>query len=62
VEGKANEHKVLVGKVEGKKLLGRLRQITGKNIKINIREIGWDDMNSIPLIRISTNSGLLCPR
>jgi hypothetical protein len=48
-----------VGNVEGKKLLGRPRESKKDNIKIDIREIGWGDVNWITLIRIKTSSGLL---
>jgi hypothetical protein len=32
----------LVGKPEGKKLLGRQRRSWVGNIKMDLREIGWD--------------------
>jgi hypothetical protein len=36
-----------VGKPEGKKQLGRLRRRWVNNIKIDLREIGWDGMGWI---------------
>jgi hypothetical protein len=39
----------LVGKPEGKRPLGRPRRRWGYNIKMDRREIGWDDMNWIDL-------------
>jgi hypothetical protein len=38
-----------VGKPEGKRSLGRPRRRWVDNIKMDIREIGWDDMNWIDL-------------
>jgi hypothetical protein len=39
-----------VGKSEGKKPLGRPRRRWVNNIKIDLREIGWDGMDSIDLV------------
>jgi hypothetical protein len=44
-----NAYRILVGKSEGKKLLGRPRRRWVDNIKIDLREIGWDSMGSIDL-------------
>jgi hypothetical protein len=38
---------VLMGKPEGKKPLGRLRHSWRDNIKVDLREIGWDGMDWI---------------
>jgi hypothetical protein len=40
-----NAYKILVGKSEGKKPLGRLRHIWVDNIKINLKEIGWEGVD-----------------
>jgi hypothetical protein len=40
-----NGYSILVGKPEGKRPLGRKRHRWVDNIKINLREIGWDDMD-----------------
>jgi hypothetical protein len=37
-----NVYKILVGKPEGKRPLGRPRHRWVDNIKIDLREIGWD--------------------
>jgi hypothetical protein len=44
-----NGYRVLVGKPEGKRPLGRLRQRCENNIKMDLREIGWDCMDWINL-------------
>jgi hypothetical protein len=40
-------YRILVGKPEGKRLLGRPRRRWVDNIKIDLREIGWDGMDWI---------------
>jgi hypothetical protein len=42
-------YRVLVGKPEGKRPLGRPRRMWEDNIKMNLREIGIDGSNWIPL-------------
>jgi hypothetical protein len=37
-----NAYRILVGKLEGKRLLGRPRRRWVDNIKMDLREIGWD--------------------
>ena len=37
-----NAYRVLVGKPEGKKSLGRLRRRWENKIKMDLREVGWD--------------------
>jgi hypothetical protein len=46
---KRNAYRVLVGKPEGNKLLGRPRRRWVDNIKMNLRETGWDSMDWIEL-------------
>jgi hypothetical protein len=41
-----------VGKPEGKRLLGRPRRRPVDNIKIDLREIGWDGTNWIDLVQV----------
>jgi hypothetical protein len=38
---KWNAYRILVGKPEGKRPLGRLRSRWADNIKMDLREIGW---------------------
>jgi hypothetical protein len=42
---KRNTYRILVGKSEGKRPLGRPRHRLVDNIKMDLREIEWDDMN-----------------
>jgi hypothetical protein len=44
---KRNAHRILVGKSEGKRPLGRPRHRWVYNIKMALREIGYDDMDWI---------------
>jgi hypothetical protein len=44
---KRNTYRILVGKLEGKRPLGRPRRGWVNNIKIHLREIGWDGMDWI---------------
>jgi hypothetical protein len=46
---KRNACRILVGKPEGKRPVGRLRRRWVDNIKIDLRETGWDGMNWIIL-------------
>jgi hypothetical protein len=46
---KRNAHRILVGKPERKRSLGRSRRRWVGNIKKHIREIGWDRMDWIDL-------------
>jgi hypothetical protein len=44
---KRNAYRILVGKPEGKKPLGRPRRKWVNNTKMYLREIGWDGMDWI---------------
>jgi hypothetical protein len=44
-----NAYRILVGKPEGRRPLGRPRRMWVDNIKIDLREIGWDGMEWIDL-------------
>jgi hypothetical protein len=46
---KTAEYRILVGNPEGKRSLGRPRCRWVDNIKMNLREIGWDGMDWINL-------------
>jgi hypothetical protein len=42
---KRNTYRILVGKPEGKRPLGRPKRRWVDNIKMDLREIGWDGMD-----------------
>jgi hypothetical protein len=42
---KRNAYRILVGKPEGKRLLGRPRRRWKDNIRMDFREIGWGAMD-----------------
>jgi hypothetical protein len=46
---KRNSYRILVGKPEEKRPLGRPRRRWVDNIKIDLREIGWDGVNLIDM-------------
>jgi hypothetical protein len=46
---KRNAYRMLLGKPEGKRPLGKPRRRWVGSIKINLREIGWDGMDWIDL-------------
>jgi hypothetical protein len=56
-----NAYRIFVGKPERKRPLRRPRRRWEDNIKMNLREIGWDGMVWTGLIwlRIGTNGGAL---
>jgi hypothetical protein len=44
-----NAYRILVGNPEGKRPLGRPRRRCVDSIKLDLREIGWGDMDCINL-------------
>jgi hypothetical protein len=46
---KRNAYRIVVGKPEGKRPLGRPRRRWVDNIKMDLREISWDGMDWIDL-------------
>jgi hypothetical protein len=46
---KRNAYRILVGNPEGKRPLGRPRRRWVDNIKMNLREVGWDGEDWIDL-------------
>jgi hypothetical protein len=47
MRGKRNAYRILVGKSEGKRPLGKPRRRWMDNIKLDLRDIGWDRMDWI---------------
>jgi hypothetical protein len=54
-----NACRILVGKPEGGRPLGRPICRCVDNIKMDVREMGWDGIDWIDWLRIGTNGGLL---
>jgi hypothetical protein len=46
---KRNAYRILVGKPEGKRPLGRQRRRRLDNTEMNVIEIGWDDVDWIDM-------------
>jgi hypothetical protein len=56
---KRNAYRILVGKPERERPLGRPKRRWVDNIKMDLREIGWDGMEWIDLDQDRTSGGLL---
>jgi hypothetical protein len=56
---KRNAYRILVGKPEGSRPQGRPRRRRVGNIKMNLREIGWNGIDWIDLAQIGSSGGLL---
>ena len=52
-------YRVLVGKPEGKRPLGRPRRRWENNIKMDLQEVGRGDMDWIKLAQVGTGGGHL---
>jgi hypothetical protein len=48
--GEINIHRLLVGKPEGKRKLGRPSRRRMDNLRMNPGEVGWGDVNWIGLV------------
>jgi hypothetical protein len=48
---KRNAYRILVRQPEGKRPLGRSRYRWVSNIKIDLRDIGWDSMDWVDLVQ-----------
>jgi hypothetical protein len=59
MEERRNVYRALVGKLEGKRPLQRPRRRWENGIKIDLREIGWRDVEWIHWLRIEIVGGLL---
>jgi hypothetical protein len=56
---KRNTYRILVGKPEGKRPLGRPRHRCEDNIKIDLRNIEWGGMDFVDLVQDRNQWGLL---
>jgi hypothetical protein len=52
-------YRALVGKLEGRRTLGRPRRRWEYNIKMNLREVGWGAWTESIWLRIGTGGELL---
>jgi hypothetical protein len=59
MEDRRGAYRVLVGRPEGKRPLGRHRRRWEDNIKIDLQEVGWGAWNGLIWLRIGTGGGLL---
>jgi hypothetical protein len=56
---KRNAYRLLVGKPVGKRPLGRPRRRWVDNIKMDLGEVGWGDVDGLVWLRIGTGGELL---
>jgi hypothetical protein len=52
-------YRVLVGRPEGRRPLGRPRRRWEDNIKVDLQEVGWGAWTGLIWLRIGTGGGLL---
>ena len=52
-------YRILVGKPEGKRPLGKPKRRWEDNIKMNLQEVGCEGMDWVEFIRIGTGGGHL---
>jgi hypothetical protein len=52
-------YRVLVGRLEGRRPLGRPRRRWEDNIKMDFEEVGWGAWTGLIWLRIGTGGGLL---
>jgi hypothetical protein len=57
-EGKG-AYRILVGRPEGRRLLGKPRRRWDDNIKMDLEEVGWGAWTGLIWLRIGTGGGLL---
>jgi hypothetical protein len=57
-----NAYRIFLGKPEGKRPLGRPRRRWVDNMKMDLREIGWDDVDWIDMAQDRASGGLLRTR
>jgi hypothetical protein len=57
VEVKRGAYRILVGRPEGKRPLGRPRRRREDNIKMDLQEVGWEAWTGLIWLRIGTVAG-----
>jgi hypothetical protein len=53
------EYRILVGRPEGRRPLGRPRRRWEDNIKMDLQEVGWGAWTGLIWLRIGTGGGIL---
>jgi hypothetical protein len=56
---KRNAYRVLVGKPEGKRPLGRPKRRWVDNIRMDLGEVGWDNVTGLVWLSLGTGGELL---
>jgi hypothetical protein len=56
---KTGAYRILVGRPEGRRPLGRPMRRWENNIKIDLEEVGWGAWTGLSWLRIGTSGGLL---
>jgi hypothetical protein len=56
---KRGAYRILVGRPEGRRPLGRPRRSWEDNIKMYLQEVGWVAWTGLSWLRIGTGGGLL---
>jgi hypothetical protein len=59
MEEKRSAYRILVGKPEGKRPLGRRRRRWVDNIKMDVKQIGWDGVDWIDMAQDRDKWGYL---
>jgi hypothetical protein len=54
-----NAYRILIERPEGKRPLRRLRRRWDDNIRIELREIGWEGVDWMHVAQVGTSGGLL---
>jgi hypothetical protein len=55
-----NSYKILIGKSEEMRTRGKPTCKREDNIRMDLREIGWEGLDGFISLKIWTNGGLLC--
>jgi hypothetical protein len=55
-------YKILVGRPEGRRPLGRPRRRWQDNITMDLQDVGWGAWTGLIWLRIGRDGGLLCVR
>jgi hypothetical protein len=62
MEGKRRAYRILMGRREGRRPLGRPRRIGENNIKMDLQDVGWGAWTGLSCLRIGAGGGLLWMR